>query len=212
MPDVDPCDAPTPRTWTRAELDAYRGATIGDLIGPGCRLLLVGVNPGLMTVATQMHFAHPSNRFWPALHRAGLIDRIPRPNGAMTDDDRAHVVERGLGITNLVARATARAAELPAAELRAALDRLAATARRVRPRVVAITGITAYRMAFREPAAQLGPQDRRLGPAVMWALPNTSGLNANHSLDSLAAHYRAAADAAGLPAIGPAPADAERGG
>ncbi len=199
-PDEVAQDAPPAqvRRWTRSELDAFRGETIGDLIGPGCRLLLVGVNPGLMTVATQMHFAHPTNRFWPALRRAGLIDRTPPPNQALSEDDRAHVIERGIGITNLVARATARAAEITTTELRAGLERLTATAEEFRPRVVAITGITAYRATFADPGAQLGAQDRRIGPAVVWALPNTSGLNANHSLDSLADHYRAAADAAGL--------------
>jgi TDG/mug DNA glycosylase family protein len=93
--------------FTRDELESFRDATVPDLIGPGLRLLFVGINPGLWTAATQTHFAHPGNRFYPALRIAGVVDRdIDRGTG-MTDDDRRHLIERGVGITNVVARATA---------------------------------------------------------------------------------------------------------
>ena len=111
--------APAPLMgFTRAELESFRDATVPDLVGPGLRLLFVGINPGLWTAATSTHFAHPGNRFYPALLRAGVIDRPIDRGAGMTDDDRRALVERGIGITNLVARATPRAAELSAAELR----------------------------------------------------------------------------------------------
>src|SRR5262245_20940237 len=104
--------------FTRAELESFRGATVPDLVGPGLRLLFVGINPGRGTAARQTHFAHPGNRFYPALLRGGVIDRPIDRGVGMTDDDRRYLVGRGIGITNLVARATPRAAELTAAELR----------------------------------------------------------------------------------------------
>ena len=154
-----------PMGFSRAELEAFRGSTVADLVGPGLRLLFVGINPGLWTAATQTHFNHPGNRFYPALYAAGLIDIVVDRGRAMTDDERQHLVDRGIGITNLVARATARADELTGDELRAGADRLE---RRFvaehRPRVVAVAGITAYRDAFGRPGAvgrQPGREARR---------------------------------------------------
>ncbi|WP_053207392.1 mismatch-specific DNA-glycosylase [Jiangella muralis] len=172
--------------FTRAELEAFRDGTLPDLLGPDLRLLFVGINPGLMTVAVQTHFGRPGNRFYPALLRAGIID---------SPDD---LTRRGVGITNLVARATARADELSAAELRAGAVVLAAKVARLAPAVVAVLGITAYRTAFARPRAVAGPQPDGLGGAQLWVLPNPSGLNAHETPDSLAAAYRAAAVAAGL--------------
>jgi TDG/mug DNA glycosylase family protein len=184
--------------FTRAELEAHRDEEVPDLLGPGCRLLVVGINPGLWTAATQTHFAHPANRFYPALQRAGIISRRVDPSAGMTDEDRAHLVGRGIGITNLVRRATARAAELSDAELReggAALTELVA---RVRPRVVAVAGITAYRAAFGVRRAVVGRQPEPLAGAALWVVPNPSGLNAHETVASLADAYAAAARAAGL--------------
>src|ERR687898_1751880 len=90
--------------FSRAELETFRDATVPDLVGPGLRLLFVGINPGLWTAATRTHFAHPGNRFYPALLEAGIIDRpIDRGTG-MSDDDRRALVPRGIGVTNLLAR------------------------------------------------------------------------------------------------------------
>jgi TDG/mug DNA glycosylase family protein len=179
-------------------LESYRGATVDDLVGPGLRLLFVGINPGLWTAATGTHFAHPGNRFYPALLRAGLIERpIDRGRG-MDDADRAHLIERGIGITNLVERATAKASELSAAELRAGGARLVAFVARHRPAVVAIAGITAYRAAFGVRRAALGRQPEPLAGSELWIVPNPSGLNAHETIDSLAAAYRAPAEAAGV--------------
>ena len=110
--------------FTRDELASYRGATIPDLVGPGLRLLFVGINPGLWTAATQTPFAHPGNRFYPALVAAGILPELPDFVTGFTADDRARFVSLGLGISNLVNRATARADELSRDELRAGADRL----------------------------------------------------------------------------------------
>jgi TDG/mug DNA glycosylase family protein len=184
--------------FTRAELQAYQDASLPDLAGPDLRLLFVGINPGLWTAATQTHFAHPANRFYPALRRAGIIDRTFDLNVGMTDEDRAYLLARGLGNTNLVNRATARADELSADELRAGRVRLEEFVARWQPRVVAVAGITAYRLAFGRPKAKGGEQPEQLGGARLWLVPNPSGLNAHETIDSLAAAYAEPARAAGV--------------
>jgi TDG/mug DNA glycosylase family protein len=184
--------------FTRAQLESFRDAVIDDLIGPGCALLFVGINPGLWTAAVNAHFARPGNRFYPALYRAGITDRQIDPSAGMSDADRELLIARGVGITNLVSRATARAAEVSAAELRAGVMALTQTVDRVRPRVVAFAGITAYRTAFGERTARAGPQSRQIGGAAVWVVPNPSGLNAHDTVDTLAVAYRAVAQAAGI--------------
>jgi double-stranded uracil-DNA glycosylase len=184
--------------FTRAELEQYRGAVVPDLVGPGVRLLFVGINPGLWTAATATHFAHPGNRFYPALLRAGIIDRPIDRGAGMTDDDRKYLVARGLGITNLVARATPRASEIDAEELRAGGQRLRKFVAEHRPRVVAVAGVTAYRTAFDEPRAKLGQQSQPVEGAELWVVPNPSGLNAHQTIDTLAEWFRQAAVAAGV--------------
>ena len=170
-----------------------------DLVGPGLKLLFVGINPGMWTAATFTHFAHPGNRFYPALLRAGVIERPIDRGAGMTDDDRRYLIGRGIGITNLVARATPRAAEITAEELtRRQGQRLRQFAAEHGPRVVAVAGITAYRTAFDGPRAVLGRQPERWGDADVWAVPNPSGLNAHETIDSLAAWYRQVAAAAGV--------------
>ncbi|MCA1004281.1 mismatch-specific DNA-glycosylase [Rhodococcus hoagii] len=184
--------------FSRAELEAFRDAEVPDLIGPGCRLLFVGINPGLWTAATGAHFARPGNRFYPALQRAGIVDRPIDPAAGMSDDDRDLLVARGIGITNIAHRATARADELTADELRAGGARLWETVARVRPRVVAVAGITAYRTAFGARKAATGRQPDGFEGAALWVVPNPSGLNAHDTVDSLARAYRAAAVDAGV--------------
>jgi TDG/mug DNA glycosylase family protein len=162
------------------EVRAAYGRTIPDTIGPGLRLLLVGINPGLYSGATGHHFARPGNRFWKTLHAAGLTDRVLEP------DETAALIEAGLGITNLVARTTARADELRAEELRAGTKRLEGLVRRRKPRKVAILGVTAYRTAFGRPKAAIGRQPEDLAGAELWVMPNPSGLNAHYQLPELA--------------------------
>lgn len=185
------------RHFTREELARFEGATVADLVGDAPpRLVLVGINPGLWTAATGTHFAHPSNRFYPALHRAGITDRELDRVAGLTDADRRALTDRGIAITNLVARATARASQLSAEELRSGAAALVARLSAWQPRVVAIAGVTAYRSAFRRPGVQLGLQEDRLAGAELWLVPNPSGLNAHETIDSLAARYREVAVAA----------------
>lgn len=184
--------------FTRAELETYRDATLPDLLSDDVRLLFVGINPGLWTAAAQAHFARPGNRFYPALFRAGIVDRLIDASAGYSQADLRHLLDRGIGITNLVARATARADELTPAELEAGGRTLVRLIESVRPRVVAILGITAYRTAFARPRTSTGRQPDSLGGAPLWVVPNPSGLNAHSQLPDLAAAYRAVAEAAGI--------------
>ncbi|HSJ44299.1 MAG TPA: mismatch-specific DNA-glycosylase [Euzebyales bacterium] len=190
------------RRFTREELESFRNATVPDLVGPGLRLLFVGINPGLWTAATNTHFAHPGNRFYPALLRGGVIGRAIDPAAGMDDEERAHLIERGIGITNIAPRATARASELSRDELRAGARDLVRRVEGWKPAVVAIAGITAYRVAFERPRAQTGRQDELLGGVELWIVPNPSGLNAHETVATLAAAYRRVARAAGLDVTG----------
>lgn len=183
--------------WTREQLEGFRGAEVDDLVGPDVRLVFVGINPGLMTAATNTHFAHPSNRFYPALHLAGIVDRAIPPDG-MDDDDRAHLLARGIAITNVVRHATARASELTTADYRVGAEELVTRVAGWGPAVVAIAGLTAYRTAFRRRGAVAGEQPDGLGDARLWVVPNPSGLNAHETVLSLARAYREPAVAAGV--------------
>ena len=173
-----PRSSPTP-----AELAAAYGRTVSDLAGPGIRVLLCGINPSLWSGATGHHFGRPSNRLWPTLHEAGLTQRRLRP------EDADELLAAGIGITNLVNRATARADELADEEIRAGLPRLRATVRRWRPAAVAVLGVSAYRTAFGRPKAKVGPQGEILDGARLWVLPNPSGLNAHYQQAQLTAEY-----------------------
>jgi double-stranded uracil-DNA glycosylase len=191
-------------SFTREELEAFRGDEVDDLVGPGLRLLFVGINPGLWTAAVGTHFAHPTNRFYPALAAAGITDYEVDRVAGMTDSDRAHLISRGVGITNLVRRASPRANELSREELREGGGRLQRFVAEHRPAVVAIAGVTAYRDAFGERGAALGRQPETLesathwSGAALWVVPNPSGLNAHETVASLAAAYAAPATEAGV--------------
>ena len=167
----------------KAELEAACGRTIRDVIASGLDVIFVGINPGRYSGATGFHFAGPGNRFWPALHASGFTDRRLKP---------AEVVllpQFGCGITNLVARTTARADELTADELRAGRRSLERKVRKYRPQWVAFVGLGAYRVAFGKPAATVGPQPDTIAGARVWVLPNTSGLNANHRPEDFAKQF-----------------------
>ncbi|MBK6887851.1 MAG: mismatch-specific DNA-glycosylase [Tetrasphaera sp.] len=179
-------------------MESFRDADVPDLVGPGLRLLFVGINPGLWTAATATHFAYPGNRFYPALLRAGILERRIDPAAGMTDADRAALLASGIGITNIVRRATARADELTRDELRAGAVALTAFVAQHRPRVVAVAGVTAYRTAFGRPRARLGRQPEDLAGAALWVVPNPSGLNAHDTIETLARAYADPARAAGL--------------
>lgn len=176
---------PSPR-----DLAAARDKTIPDVVAPGLRVLFAGINPGLYSAATGCHFARPGNRFWPALYASGFTNRVLRP------EEQYDLLPLGLGITNVVARATGRADELTADEVRAGGRALAAKVARLTPRWLAVVGITVYRTAFARPGAVTGPQDKTLGGAQVWLLPNPSGLNAHWDDAALAAEFARLREAA----------------
>lgn len=184
--------------FTREELLAFRDAEVPDLIGSEVRLLFVGINPSLWAAATQAHFARPGNRFYPALSAAGILHRVIDAGRGMSAADRKHITGRGMGITNVVERATIRADELSREELREGAARLAERVERWSPRVVAVAGITAYRLGFNRPKAAAGRQPETLAGARLWVVPNPSGLNAHHTVASLAAAYAEPAQDAGI--------------
>jgi double-stranded uracil-DNA glycosylase len=180
FPGGPPRRPPGPPRPTPAELAAFEGRFVPDVLAPGLRVLFCGINPGLWSAAVGHHFARPGNRFWKALHLGGLTPRLLAP------DEEDALLALGLGITNLVKRATAGAAELGAAELREGGARLAAKAAATRPRVVAVLGVGAYRTAFARPKAAVGPLPDPIGGSAAWLLPNPSGLNAHYQLADLA--------------------------
>ena len=163
-----------------------------DVIGPGLRVLVCGINPGLYTAAVGHHFARPGNRFWPALYRAGFTDRLLSPF------EERELLRLQIGITNVVARATAAAAELTKEDFIKGGRSLRAKVRRYRPRIVAVLGVGAYREAFAQPKAIIGEQPERIGAARVWVLPNPSGLNANYQLNDLVKLFKELQRAAGM--------------
>ena len=154
------------------------------MAGPGLRVLFAGINPGLYSAATGYHFARPGNRFWPALHASGFTPHLFRPA------EQQQLRALGLGITNVVDRATARADELTPAETRAGGRALTAKVARLGPRWLAIVGVTVYRTAFGHPGAKTGPQEERMGETGLWVLPNPSGLNASWTTAKLTEAFR----------------------
>ncbi|MDH6137467.1 TDG/mug DNA glycosylase family protein [Kitasatospora sp. MAA4] len=179
----------TPFRPTAQDLAAARDVTIPDITAPGLRVLFCGINPGLWSGATGQHFARPGNRFWPALHRSGFTERQLRP------DEQRDLLGLGLGITNVVARATAKADELTADEFRQGGEALVERVARLRPQVLAVLGLGAYRTAFGRPRTAVGRQPDGLGDTDVWVLPNPSGLNAHYTLDALAAEFAALREA-----------------
>lgn len=191
------------------QLESFRGARVDDLIAYPLRLLFVGINPGLWTAAVNTHFARPGNRFWPALHLAGITPHEIDAGRGLSDADRQLLLDAGIGIGigNLVPIATARADELTPAQVRAGVGPLTELVSVTQPKVVAVLGITAYREAFGDRSVTVGRQPRRLAGAALWVLPNPSGLNAHETVQSLAAAYREAARAAGVLPERPTPRD-----
>ncbi|MDR3635040.1 MAG: G/U mismatch-specific DNA glycosylase [Isosphaeraceae bacterium] len=156
-----------------------------DLIAPRLKVLFCGINPSLYSAAVAHHFARPGNRFWPALYRAGFTTRLLHPT------EGAELLQLGYGITNIVDRATTTAAELADEELIAGSARLSSKVEGYRPAFVAFLGVTAYRTAFRQRQAMVGPQDGKLRGAGVWILPNPSGLNAHYTPEGFAREFAA---------------------
>jgi TDG/mug DNA glycosylase family protein len=181
---VTPAPAPARARPTQADLDAARDRAIPDVIAAGLRVLFAGINPGLYSAATGYHFARPGNRFWPALYRSGFTVRVFRP------DEQQQLLGLGLGITNIVARATARADELRPDEFAEGASILNEKIARLQPRWLAVVGVTAYRAAFGRPHAAVGPQEGAIGETRVWVLPNPSGLNALWTTPKLIEAFR----------------------
>lgn len=169
---------------TKDELINAYGKPVADVIDHQLQVLFCGINPGLYSAAVGHHFARPGNRFWPALFSSGFTARL------LTGFEEHDLLGLGYGITNLVERATAAAAELSAEELGKGSKKLRAKVRRYRPRYLAVLGISAYRTAFGHRDVELGLQEERIGDSKLWVLPNPSGLNAHYRPADLARLFR----------------------
>lgn len=174
----------TPWRPTREQLAAAAGKTVVDLIAPNLKVLFCGINPGLYTAAIGHHFGRPGNRFWPALFAGGFTPRLFSPF------EERELLPLGYGITNVVSRTTAAADELSNDEIRAGGKQLVAKVNCYKPRVLAILGVGAYRVAFDRATAKVGPQDESIGDTSVWILPNPSGLNAHYQPADLAKVFR----------------------
>ncbi|MDB9528017.1 G/U mismatch-specific DNA glycosylase [Oscillatoria sp. CS-180] len=174
-----PCHKPT-----KTEIQAAYNQKVPDIIGPNLNVLFCGINASIYSAAVGHHFARPGNRLWKALYRAGFTERLLDPSEDTT------LLDRGYGMTNIVARATARADELDAAELEQGYYELVDKIEQFRPTCLAVLGISAYRIAFKQPKAKVGPQAIAINDTQVWALPNPSGLNAHYQIDDLATAYR----------------------
>jgi len=174
----------TPRKPTKADLAAAAGKHVPDLIAPNVRVLFCGINPSLYSAAVGHHFARPGNRFWPTLYAAGFTDRL------LTPAEEGELLVHGYGITNLVDRASATADELAPAELVTGRQQLMTKIHTYQLQAIAVLGVGAYRTAFARPRAVVGRQPEQINQAVLWVLPNPSGLNAHYQLADLARVYR----------------------
>jgi len=167
---------------------------LGPIVAPGLRVLFVGVNPSLRSAEVGHHFARPGNRFWPTLHAAGFTPRRLRP------EEDHELPAHGIGVTNIAFRPTREAAELTDDELRRGAAELERTVREHAPRLVAVVGLTAYRIAFARPRAAMGLQPGEIGGRPVWVLPNPSGLNAHYKPADFARLYAEAREYAESPA------------
>ena len=183
-------------------LGEFYGATVPDMMPPELRLLFVGINPSLMAAKTGVHFARRGNRFWPALHAAGITEHEIAPYEGLSPEDSAELDERGVGITNIVPLATARADELTPEQITAGMARLRTLVDARRPGVVVILGVTAWRLGTGDRKAAMGWQDSPFGDTRVYVAANPSGLNAHYQIPDLARQYAEAAEAAGLELYG----------
>ena len=178
---------------TREELAAAYGGRVHDVAGPTLLVLFCGINPGLYSAAVGHHFARPGNRFWKALHGSGFTPELLGPF------EERRLLDHGLGVTNLVDRATATADELSPAELRRGATPLRRKVQRLRPKALAVLGVSAFRVAFERPKAAVGPHDEAIGQTVVWVLPNPSGRTAAYQLPALVEAFGALREAVAGP-------------
>jgi TDG/mug DNA glycosylase family protein len=168
-------------------LQATRARTLADTVGPRMRLLVCGLNPSVYSADAGVPFARPGNRFWPAAAAAGLVERDRDPVGALSAS--------GIGLTDLVKRATRTAAELDTTEYRDGLARVDRLVRWLQPGTVCFVGLAGWR-AVVDRSASAGVQPQALGGRPVYLMPSTSGLNGRSSLTDLSHHLRAAASLA----------------
>ena len=169
---------------SREQILAAEGKTVRDVIAPGLQVLFCGINPGLYTAAVGHHFARPGNRFWKALYESGFTERLLSPF------DERELLQQGYGVTNIVRRATTGADSLSKEEVIQGGRRLAAKVRRYQPRILAVLGMGAFRLAFAQPQATVGRQQLMIADTILWVLPNPSGLNANYQQQKLTRLFR----------------------
>jgi len=157
--------------------------TLADTVGPRMNVLVCGLNPSLVAADAGFGFAGPTNRFWPAALRSGLVTVERDPLHALGAD--------GVGMTDLVKRATPGTRDLSAREYRTGAERVERMVRWLRPRLVLFVGLEGWRIAVDRDAAP-GCQPAGFGDTLAYVMPSTSGLNAHVRLDDLVEHMRAA--------------------
>ena len=163
------------------EVTAVRLRTLPDTVGAGMRTLLVGLNPSVYSADRGVGFARPGNRFWPAALAAGLVTR---------DRDTRHaLLVDGVGMTDLVKRATARADELSNEEYRTGATRVEALVEWLAPGSVCFVGLSGYRLV-RDRTATTGWQREPFGGRPAYVMPNPSGINAHATPAVLTEHLR----------------------
>jgi TDG/mug DNA glycosylase family protein len=179
--------------WPVLRVSAVRARTLADHVGPGMRLLVCGLNPSLYAADRGVSFARPGNRFWPALLAAGLVS---------VDRDPSHALRHhGIGMTDLVKRATVAASSLTAEEYAAGVARVERLCAWLRPGALCLVGLSGWRSAV-DRRAVAGWQPGSLGGVPVYVMPSTSGLNASTQHEGFVEHLRAAVRGPGSPATG----------
>jgi len=163
-----------------------RDRTLADTVGPDMRLLVCGVNPSIYSADVGVGFGRPGNRFWPAARAAGIV---------VADRDPAAALERGIGMTDFVKRATRTAAEVTRTEYEAGFARVVGVTEWLRPRAVCFVGLSGWRTVV-DRHAVAGRQPGSVGGRPVYLMPSTSGLNARMPLVELIEHLAAAWDLA----------------
>lgn len=164
---------------TKKQLAEAVNKTVPDLVARDLEVLFVGINPGLYTAAVGHHFARPGNRFWKVLYLSGFTPRQLSPF------EEKELLTYKCGVTNMVARTTATAAELSADEIVTGGKRLTKLVVKYKPKTVAVLGVQAYRGAFDNKRATVGLQNTEISDVPVWVLPNPSGLQAHYQLEDM---------------------------
>ena len=170
-------------SWRQLRVTARRARSLPDHVGPGMTLLVCGLNPSLYAADRGVNFARPGNRFWPAMLAAGLVN--------VDRDPRHALVHHGIGMTDLVKRATVAAADVTTAEFVAGVARVERLCAWLQPRALCMVGLSGWRTAV-DRKARVGWQPEMLGGVPVYVMPNTSGLNASTQHQGFVDHLLAA--------------------